>query len=816
MKRFLSILLAMVLVVSSMTTLVFASEKETYTDVEFRQVGSAFTVKATGFEPSEERSYKFYAAAYGEGNTLLGVKTNTMTMKNTAANEAANSTYGTKTLNAWTNATTDKLALTVDFANEAYLNSITKVRTMLWEDSDSYRPVLGSQLFENVQSKLEYNEVNVARNAATFAYGSTVGAPYMAVDGDESTEWTGVQINPSYNDYFILDLGASYPITSLSFTPSATAVIGDGELIVSGANTTKFTDKTQISQTINGVTSSVNNVGLRDKNSYRYIIFQLFRNSAEASVLGFKEIVVNTTAEAAASHNAPGLVEAAAFNADAPIMAVAKEADRCGTDADRLAMAVAVDSDPTTGAAVDYTWGFNGQYFALIMTELAIPKKLTHIAYQTATPNSYDFDCAADFLIIGSNKKPSEGKYATYSSATGHTLYEDNFDILARYEGAPYGLHFVTRTDDNLYDTGLQIFEVDDAYKNTEYKYVGLLKIQNSPGARNNSIRLRAGTIQAYTRHYEEKNVALNAPAFAYGAQEGRAASYAVDGDASTAFMSANTNASYNDYLTIDLGAAYPISSLEINLAEGSGQNFTVYGAAGANTLEREAITAKVTDLTAGTATKIATTSSESYRYIIIEQDAAETALGFNDIKINTIADVDVSALNHKRLTEYVPDKLLWHCNWGSYTDASAKNKDADPETVEGVVNGQTGMITAFFDMGEDYASKDVSHMIWQGTAVDTIVGSSGYDNIRKFKIFASNSDVREGGTYETIIEIENPYAYKVTDDKYDTGLVVFDIASVLGDTPYRYYGIVKPEAAAGIANRLTLGRFGLYTEAAE
>ena len=314
------------------------------------------------------------------------------------------------------------------------------------------------------------------------------------------------------------------------------------------------------------------------------------------------------------------------------------------------------------------------------------------------------------------------------------------------------------------------------------------------------------------TRHYEETNVAQNASAISYGALEGHSASMAIDNDAATYYMSANTNGNYRDYLTLDLGASYPISSIDINLAEGSGQNFTVYGAQGSNTLTKTAITDKITGLTAGASSKILTSSDESYRFIIIEQDAAETALGFNDIKVNTIADAQEAASTVGSLYRG-KFRMTTQATGAGLAINESNWFDSDPATTAayyGYKNGDNRVV-ASIDLGENYATQEVTHIAWQGTSADAIKGSTGYDTVSNFLIVASNEDICSSSNYTTIASIEYPSVYQTGASDYDTGLAVFNVPSALNGTKYRYYGIIKPGPAVGTLTRLMVGTLGFY-----
>ncbi len=828
-KKILSIVLSLVIVMSLFSAPTFASSLETFNHVSFDQVGTAFTVASTGFEPSEDRSYQFIAAAYDSEHKLLDVKTKLFDMVNTEAAASAIDAkyagndsgagyyaYGDKTKQVWSKATTDHLAGTLDFAGEAYVEEINEVKTMLWEKSDAIRPITASRTFNELSFDL--TEANVATNAAAFAYGSEAGtSPNMAIDGDASTYWMSAN-NSNRKDYFVLDLGQSYPITSLEIT---LAEGSDQDFLILGANLPKYTDRQflTLDDIIDLVPGTATTIVPASKVAFRYVIFM---QDSSAEKFGFAEIKVNTDAALAASHTAVGPVVMASLDATTPIVAATDEADRqFSTPASAIAsvdMTCMIDADPSTANGYDYKHGLNGQYFLLYMMQLAKPQKLTHVVWQSESANSFDLDSSADFMIIGSNVLPSGAtKYASYASASSPVTYYDNFDILATYDGGSYALNQTELINgDPHFDTGLQVFEVADAYKDKEYKYVGVFKVSSSPSARYGNIRLRPGTLQAYTQYVPEYNVALNAPAFAYGATEGNDMYQAVDGDAGTAWVSANTNANYKDYLALDLGAQYSVSSIDVTMAADSGQNFTVYGSNDAGFIAKTALTGNVSGLTAGTEATIETISSDSFRYIIFEQDAAETAFGFSDIKVNS----NVQAPERDGVVARVSHDVnkMWYVNYPGYAQGNGGKAnlpnmtDADPETAYSIGSGGLARAMLMIDLE---TAQTVSHIVYQGAAGDNISGSSSYDYIDNVLVVASNDEASfNTGVWDVVATIEKPATYLAGDGKYDTGLMVFDVASVLGDTPYRYYGVVKKDAYAG-SHRLTAGTLQVYAQKA-
>jgi len=314
-------------------------------------------------------------------------------------------------------------------------------------------------------------------------------------------------------------------------------------------------------------------------------------------------------------------------------------------------------------------------------------------------------------------------------------------------------------------------------------------------------------------------NVGKHAAAFAYGSVEGTKTSYAVDDDTETSWISANTNADYRDYLVLDLGASYSIDNLRLMPAEGTScNNFTVYGAASADGA-KTAITEKVTTLVEGEFTTVATIDSGSYRFITLEQDAEETDFGFAEIEINTqdAVNPDEHVTGGPAQPFTINTGTMWYVNYAGYANGNGGRgdlpnmTDADPATMYNLncFNPQPPHAMIMADLGE---AKQVSHLVYQGVATDSANGSGEYDHINNFKIVASNdSDAYlADGEWEVVATVSQPTTYLAGDGKYDTGLMVFDVASIIGETPYRYYGLVKTDKL-GAVWRMSCATLQLY-----
>ncbi|MBQ4517439.1 MAG: S-layer homology domain-containing protein, partial [Clostridia bacterium] len=349
-------------------------------------------------------------------------------------------------------------------------------------------------------------------------------------------------------------------------------------------------------------------------------------------------------------------------------------------------------------------------------------------------------------------------------------------------------------------------------------------------------------------------NVAVGATAFAYGSIDGTAPYMAVDGDASTYWMSAN-NGKDKDYLILDLGAAYMIDALSLDLAEGSGQNFKLYGSNSSVWIEKEgetpirtALTGNLNDLVAGQ-DKIITTGipGERYRYIIVEQaeEATATPFGFNEIGVYTydapqgnIGVGKIQKLSYKkgapiafasnRTTVSDSATYLNKLNSAEYSPA-----DANPGTYFADLNFAWQIIGN--DKPTDQWGNGIIYLIDLGlaqklthVAFQTKTHISYWDQATDFMIIGTNelpskdNDFAESGKYDVLAELNGKRVMESVENgnARDTGLQVFDVKAQYQETPYRYIGLFKnnPSANAVLNNdqtaimmRLAIGTLQAY-----
>jgi len=344
-------------------------------------------------------------------------------------------------------------------------------------------------------------------------------------------------------------------------------------------------------------------------------------------------------------------------------------------------------------------------------------------------------------------------------------------------------------------------------------------------------------------------NVALDASAFAYGSAEGTTPAFAVDGNASTAWVSAN-NSDYRDQLILDLGAAYTVGAITLTLAEGSDQNIVVYGMntgmndernseitqnVSATEFTRTPLTASLNALEAGENVLDSLDPSHPYRYIVIEQAAGTNpALAIAEIGIYT---ADEAAADHvaSGVVAQAKASLGAFTRYNSYDNqdnematAAPIVLDADPSTNMQIAqlgwqwNGQVSH-AAILDLG---MKQKVSHLVYQGATseesvypyqnkyfllvgADTLPSGGSYTNLKSgsYDIDSLNVDVLaryDGGTNTTAI----------MSGKGDSGLLVFEVPEEYQDKSYRYVGLLKidPEGDSKKVMRTIIGTLQAYT----
>jgi len=638
--------------------------------------------------------------------------------------------------------------------------------------------VLQMGTFCTVSAATEYN---VATNAAAFAYGSAeIHDAAPAVDGNPSTSWISVNAT-ALRDFLILDLGTAYTVSSIDVTiPENVAQ----NFTVYGANEAKFADKTALTAEISGLTagSETKIDSILSTSAFRYIIFQ---QSAEEISFGFSEIKVNTTDVSAEAHEAVGPVNLVPIASC--VFAGGPSGSSYPTDGAKL-----VDGDPTTEHHDSWSP-------TLFLYDLGAnnAQKIAQVAYQENQAVSY----ATDFQIVATNNVSPRDAFRN-----------GDYVVLAESSGAP-----TFEGEGAARDSGLLIYEVAAAYRDTAYRFVGIYKASGYLGG---------STLQVYKQAPPPlREVAANRPAFSYSSKAGTAPALALDGDNATAWISAHNDATAHDNFVIDLGQAKPVEKIEVLLAENdSAKTFTVYAS---NDLSKSRT--KLVDVTASAFSNASSLTTiytgdgrNSYQYLVIDKAPSADALGFAEIKVSARAAKEKSA----------PTSIM-SVGKGivtNLTGAAAGMTDQSAETrLYGVVDpGVT--LYAFVDLGE---SLPVSHVAYQN-----IVGDPGSDTLTHrnkystdFKIVATNDDI-------TTIPLENAHFDELTDmitgipymgpalgtnmtgfgNDRDTGLWIFETKENKQANSYRFVGIMKTEEVTIVQNDFRLGASTLqvYTNASD
>jgi len=327
-----------------------------------------------------------------------------------------------------------------------------------------------------------------------------------------------------------------------------------------------------------------------------------------------------------------------------------------------------------------------------------------------------------------------------------------------------------------------------------------------------------AGSASVFT---EGTEVANNAPAFSYGSKNGTDASFAVDGNENTAWISANDSA-YRDYLILDLGASYIIDGLKLTMAEGSDQNFTVYGMntflndarnssisqhVSATGFKRTALTDTLSDISAGeeiTEMK----SYDAFRYLVFEQEAeAGTSFGFAEIEVYTL---DGIATENKPVSKakgelVVFSKDLTGAADTKFNEAKVNVPDSDPSTTTnvGYFNaGHNGQVvqTVMLDLQKE---QKVSHIAYQSASKEhpseytyfVLVGANSLPGAGAY-VTKDSSDTKVASLQNVDVlarfDGESDLTVSLGETSDETGLLIFKVPEAHRDKTYRYVGLLK------------------------
>ena len=185
MKKFMSLLLSVLFILSLVPMTVGAETSESWDSFIYYQDGPVFSVEATEFVGSED-SYQFIAAAYDSAHNLIAVK--------------------------FDDATKDEdntLKAEVDFeeGNTEADVSIDYVKTMLWDSFTGVRPIAVNGYFDVTPQSVDAN--GVYNNLTNGFY-----EPVNNYDDQECYWWGKSDDTANHPDGLVLINGADTPLTA--------------------------------------------------------------------------------------------------------------------------------------------------------------------------------------------------------------------------------------------------------------------------------------------------------------------------------------------------------------------------------------------------------------------------------------------------------------------------------------------------------------------------------------------------------------------------------------------------------------------------
>lgn len=320
----------------------------------------------------------------------------------------------------------------------------------------------------------------------------------------------------------------------------------------------------------------------------------------------------------------------------------------------------------------------------------------------------------------------------------------------------------------------------------------------------------------------EGNEVANKAPAFSYGSKNGSDASFAVDGDANTAWISAN-NGAYRDYLILDLGAPYIVDGLRLTMADGSNQNFTVYGMntefnstrnsaisqnVSATEFKRIALTGKLSGISEGEEiTDIK--SFDKFRYLVFEQEAgAGTSFGFAEIEVFTLDEV----VKESKPVSKAKGELVVFSRYTNGADTDTKLDgakvpvtDSDPSTTAVAPELSAGWNeqvaqTVMIDLKK---AQKVSYVAYQTASKEhpseytyfVLFGANTLPSTGAFVVKdATNKKVASLQNVDVLARFDgvSDLTATLSASSDETGLLIFEVPKEYQNKAYQYIGLMK------------------------
>ncbi len=734
--------------------LVSAVTVQTNAAIQVYSINGGHLTTADG-EFAKDKNYVFLAADYDSKGNLLG-------------SHMEDAKYASQKLWAAFEFNADKTT---------YFDDVEDRKFFLWE-KESLMPVVEEQTNHTATTS---DVLDIAAFSAVFASSALEeNLPEAAVDGDENTYWQAYTEGAStatnescYRQRFVVDLGAAYPVQSVEYLPSNEDAAKMFDIYVS--NNPQFVpeDVVYINQKSSSPvsTSQPTTYKVNDGGSYRYVVVEkIFAYGS----LGIKELKVNVPA---------------VICDDTEIMQNYLTEDAYGYRTHNGKTAETFSYSNLGGKNITQT-----SYDDIsLVVPLGEPSCVTHIAMESGDQgtgaNQYDF--RTDFKIVG--LEPGECEISG-----GQPVFElEDCDILAVQDG-------IAGLPKQGY-SGLILYHVPEQFQNKVYEYIGFYKDSKynngtPDDTSDDKLQLRMNNIYIFNCEKVKKSefltdAASDSMVYSITNSTGHSGACAVDNDPATYYESGSSTDAKRNNLVVDLGAAYPIASIDyLPMSDDTAAaNFSIYVSNDPQFQNKTLVHSQglaVADKDNMTNYKVL--DSTPYRYVLVEKNPGTGKLGIAEINVNVPTDLYADKAGVSRANLEIKNRGAKV--WRSATDTLVKaqvgqvNGENTLQTYEHYWNGLTADSTKniymYYDLGANGARVDT--IAFADCALGTDVPNlSRRSNFRV--ILSNNADLSKGVTIYTQEGIAGG-----NDASADSGLVLYHVPEEYKNTKYRYVGIYK------------------------
>ncbi len=619
---------------------------------------------------------------------------------------------------------------------------------------------------------------------------STGHAGAYAVDNDPATYYESGSATDAKRNNLVVDLGASYPIASIDYLPMNNDTAASNYSIYV-SNDPQFATKELVHSQGATVADKVNasNYVVFDDAPYRYVLVE-----KETGKLGVAEINVNIPSEYYA--DAAGIYRA---NLDVKNRGIkvwrSKTSSLSNAQVGQLNGENTLQTyehqwnglteDSTEALFMYYDLGANGA-------------KVDTIAFADCAENANEpnLERRRNFKVILSNNADLSNGVTVYTQ-TG-----------------------VAGGNDGSADSGLVLYHVPEEYKNTNYRYVGIYKDTTAYINASWRLKLGYGIMDVYVRNAAYgalTDAASDSMVYTITNSTGHGGAYAVDNDPATYYESGSATDAKRNNLVVDLGAAYPIASIDYLPMNNdtAAANYSIYVSNDPQFASKVLVHsqgATIADKVNPATYKLF--DETPYRYVLVEKETGK--LGVAEINVNVPLSYYADALGVKRANLEIKNRgvKVWRSKTSSFSNAQVGqlNGENTLQTYEHQWNGLTAdsteSIYMYYDLGAN------------GAKVDTIAFADCAENAyepnlerrKNFKVILSNNaDLSNGVVVYTQTGVAGG-----NDGSADSGLVLYHVPEEYKNTNYRYVGIYKDTTAyinASWRLKLGYGIMDIYTQ---